>query len=360
MLGFYVAELVFIESADVRTSITITICGDGIVQNDYESCDEGPSGNLGGYGSSTSERQCAAGCSTFGPYCGDAVLQVRFSEECDDGNNTSGDLCSAICKSETAVPPTSPPGGNIPTIPGADPGTTPASTETRVIARGKAYPGSEVNVLLDGKIIGSAVADSNADFQYNSTTLTPGVATLGFWARDASGTQSITTSIVFEIAQSAVTSVSNIFFPPTIKISSAAVVPGALIELSGQTVPTAKVVTDVYAGARATLESVADASGSWALQIDSASLPRGQHNAKSYFELQGSVRSGYGKSIAFAVGDDASSVTSTDMNNDSRINLVDFSIFLLSWNTSNQSSDYNGDGKVNLADFSILLFNWTG
>lgn len=360
VLGLYIGETAYVESADVQTMITITICGDGLLQDEYELCDDGSSNNLGGYASTTNDRQCAPGCLAYGPYCGDDILQVRFDEECDDGNHTAGDLCNATCESETAVPPAIPPTGAIPPVPGATEGTIPGQTETRVVVRGKAYPGSEVNILLDGKVLGSAVADTNANFQYNSTALTPGVATLGFWARDRAGTQSLTTSIVFEVVQSAVTNVSNVFFPPTIAVSAAEVAPGELLTLSGQTVPAATVVTELYTGGRETMQAVADASGLWALQLDTASIPRGRHTAKSYFEEGSTARSGYGRSVAFSVGAGVGGTNSPDMNGDGKVNLVDFSIFLLSWNTSTARADFNGDSSVNLADFSIMLFNWTG
>jgi cysteine-rich repeat protein len=352
--------LSFVESADVQTLVTISICGDGVVQEDYEACDEGPGGNLGQYASSTSARTCAPGCETFGPYCGDDILQVRFTEQCDDGNHVDGDLCSAVCIAETAVPPTTEPSGTIPPR-DAEEGTIDADVETRVVLRGKAYPGSDVSILLDGKVLGSTRADSNADFIYSSSVITPGTASFGFLAEDENGIESITTAIVFEVVQSAVTSVSNIFFPPTIQTSAAVVPPGELLTLSGQTVPEARVVTQIFTGTQETLEALADASGMWALQIDTASIPRGRHNAKSYFQESEAVRSGYGKAVSFEVGEGgAPGSLSPDINGDGKTNLVDFSIFLLSWNTTDPRADFNGDGAVNLADFSIMLFNWTG
>lgn len=357
LIALYIAEITFVESADVQTQIVITICGDGVLQDEFETCDEGSGGNLGGYASSTSLRQCAPGCQSFGPYCGDDVLQVRFGEACDDGNHTVGDLCNASCQSETAVPPGG--SGSIPGVPGADPGQIPAATETRVVVRGKAYPGSEVNVLLDGKVLGTTRADTNADFFFSTNSVTPGTASFGFWARDKKGNQSITTSVIFEVVQSAATTIGNVFFPPTIAVNKADVEPGELLEISGQTIPEAKVVTEMYAGASERMEAKADAEGSWAVQIDTQSIPRGSHTAKSFFE-SASVRSGYGKLVSFSVGGATVGEGSSDINGDAKVNLVDFSIFLLSWGTANAASDFNGDGTVNLADFSILLFNWTG
>ncbi|XXY44390.1 DUF4215 domain-containing protein [Sorangium sp. So ce269] len=64
-------------------------CGDAVV-NGEEQCDDGDGNNTGGYG------KCAPGC-VYGPYCGDGERQALY-EECDDGNNRSGDGCSSACE----------------------------------------------------------------------------------------------------------------------------------------------------------------------------------------------------------------------------------------------------------------------
>ncbi|MDP9033190.1 MAG: DUF4215 domain-containing protein, partial [Myxococcota bacterium] len=71
-----------------------TICGDGIVAGN-EQCDNGTANNTGGYG------KCSPTC-TLGPYCGDAIVQ-NPPEQCDDGTNlaTYGGLaksCGPGCK----------------------------------------------------------------------------------------------------------------------------------------------------------------------------------------------------------------------------------------------------------------------
>ena len=47
-----------------------------------------------------------------------------------------------------------------------------------------------------------------------------------------------------------------------------------------------------------------------------------------------------------------------DINGDGSVNIVDFSIMLSKWNTSDPGADLNKDGAVNVVDFSILLSNW--
>lgn len=66
-------------------------CGDGVVDSLFgEQCDDGV--NDGGYG------ECDEGC-VNGPFCGDGVLQPA-EEQCDDGNRSNGDGCSAACTRE--------------------------------------------------------------------------------------------------------------------------------------------------------------------------------------------------------------------------------------------------------------------
>ena len=352
----------FAFAANVQTSVSMLVCGDAFASAG-EVCDDGI--NIGGYGSTTAERKCLPGCQAFSEYCGDGILQVRFSEQCDDGNTVATDLCSLSCR--TLAPAGqqttsgSPSVGSTPFIPGASPGLLSSETQTRVVLRGKAYPNTVVNVLLDGKIKGTTLADSNADFQYSSTEITAGTATFGFTAKDQNGIESITTSVVFDVAQSAVSTVANVFFPPTIQVSERQVPKGDPLTVSGYSVPKASVASEIAGGAKTTLNATADATGAWAIRVDTSSLSDGLHTVKAFFKQEGGIQSGFGKSISFSVGAGAFADTGTaDLNGDSKINLVDFSIFLLKWQSDDIQSDFNADGTVNLGDFSIMLFNWTG
>lgn len=348
------------EATDIGTAVYISICNDGLV-GQGEVCDAGAGNNTGAYASTTADRVCAPGCLSWGPYCGDGILQVRFGEECDNGagNSTTG-ICSTQCRS---IPPAPPPGapsrGSVAQLP-AVPGVISGEKETRVVLKGKAFPLSTIAVLLDGKVIGTTRSDTNADFLYSSSQVTPGTATFGFSGKDSGGIESITSSVVFEVVQSAITTVANVFLPPTIRTNADRVPPGDPLTLSGHTVPFA--TTTVLISPNTTpLTATADALGAWAIRVDTASLKLGFHSAKAAFQLDSLVKSGYGKAISFYVGTDLPpAAASPDLNGDDKVNLVDFSIFLLSWNTDNPKTDLNQDGTTNLADFSIMLFRWTG
>lgn len=350
------------DATDLPTSVTVSICGDAFV-NSNEACDDGVGFNNGQYGSSTSERHCNADCTSFGPYCGDGILQVRFTEACDDGNNIAGDLCASACTTEIPVPPqgSGPPTvGAVPYNPSAPQGQIPAVSQTKVVLRGKAYPNANMKILLDGKEIGRTVADANADFLFSSTEVTPGTATFGFVAMEPDGSTSVSSSVVFEVLQGAVTTVANVFLPPTIVLGAMQLEPGSPLTISGRTVPKAKVTTQISGAGGSSLSADADTSGKWALQLDTAPLAKGAHAAKAYFQLSDTVKSGFGKAVSFTIGAVAGGAKSPDLNKDGKVNLVDFSIFLLSWNSADDEPDFNSDGAVNLADFSIMLFAWTG
>lgn len=69
-------------------SATIYFCGDGTV-NPNEQCDDG---NM------TSGDGCSAQC--LNEFCGDGTTQAGLGEQCDDGNTNSEDGCDAQCQTE--------------------------------------------------------------------------------------------------------------------------------------------------------------------------------------------------------------------------------------------------------------------
>lgn len=351
---------------EVPTYIYVTICNDGII-NPGEVCDDGQGNNTGGYGSSIQNRVCNSTCSGWGPYCGDNILQVLHGEECDDGNNDSGDFCSETCEEEQASSPAAPvPAGNIPSI-SAPKGNLNSSFPTKVIIKGKAYPNSDVNILLDGEVISVIKADTNADFTFSTTNITPGISTFGFWAKDKRDLRSIAFTATFEIIDNAVTTVAGVFLPPTIELSNSELKSGELLNINGQSIPEVKVYTHVNSEEEIIIEASANEQGDWGAQVDTAALESDSfHTAKAYFELEkleaGTIQSGFSRAVSFFVGEKkpVEDIISADLNGDGKVNLIDFSIFLIRWGSDDAQADFDENGIVNLFDFSILLFYWTG
>jgi cysteine-rich repeat protein len=340
------------------TSLTISICGDSIV-NAGEQCDV--PGDTGLYSTTIAGRQCTTVC-RWAPYCGDGVLQTVFNEECDDGNNTSNDFCSADCKDERADSGGGSQGGGGSS--GSGGRDTPLG-DTRVSIQGRSYPNSTVTILRDGEVVSTVRANSRGEFLLNVES-EPGAATFSFWANDAAGTRSATYSTTFDVTQGAVTTATGILIPPTLRATPTTINPGETITLSGQTVPNVTVEVQIGQNVR-TLTATADATGAWQIVFPTAGLAPQTYPARARFiDRTGllSVTSNYGTAVQLFVGVEGRAASNADLNRDGRVNLTDFSILIFWWGTnggnSNPPADINGNSRVSLEDFSILLFNWTG
>lgn len=340
------------------TTLNLAVCGNSLVDAG-EQCDV--PGETGVYSTSILGRQCKANC-TFGPYCGDGILQIAFSEQCDDGNNDSGDFCSETCQVEPAG---SGGGGSSGGGSSSRGGDSSDLGETQINIEGRAYPGQTVHIILDGDEVGTVRADSGGRFDF-ATAASPGTVTMGFWALDADRNRSITFNTTFDVTQGAITNVNGLLLPPTLIASAQNLNPGDLITFSGQAIPDSTV--EVHIGDDVIVETTtSDASGFWNLIVNTSSLTSAEYLAKARYILGSSgltTQSSYSTALQLFVGVDGSPTTPSDLNRDGFVDLIDFSILIFWWQTAGGDSeppaDINGNGNVGLEDFSILLFNWSG
>ncbi len=340
------------------TSLSLSICGNALV-DDGEQCDV--PGETGVYSTTIAGRQCSATC-FFGPYCGDGILQTTFGEECDDANNDDNDFCSSICKIEPAG---SGGGGSSGGGSGGGGGSSREPGDTEISVSGLAYPGRTVNILLDTENVGNVRAAANGRFEF-STEASPGTATMGFWSTDTNNVRSITFNTTFDVTQGAITNITGVILPPTLRVSDQNVNPGERIVASGQTIPNALVELHVNAS-EFIATTTSDSVGLWSLELDTGRLRVAEHTLRARsVTLNGQLRtqSGFSSALQLFVGVDGRVTTPSDLNRDTRINLIDFSILIFWWGTnagnSDPTADINGNGRVGIEDFSILLFNWTG
>lgn len=340
------------------TTLILSICGNGLV-DDPEQCDV--PGETGLYSTTIAGRQCTISCN-WGPYCGDGILQTSFTEECDDGNNDNGDFCSAICKVEPAG---SGGGGSSGGGSGGGGGRDDDLGDTLISITGLSYPGRTINILLDTENVGSVRAGNDGRFEF-STDADPGTASLGFWATDGAGTRSITFNTTFDVTQGAVTNISGIILPPTIRVANQNVNPGDQVTVSGQSVPNAQIELHLN-NREQVLTTTAAADGNWSILLNTASLRAAEYTLKARsITGTGTLKSesGFSSALQLFVGVEGKATRPSDLNRDSKVNLIDFSILIFWWGTnggnSNPPADINGNGRVSIEDFSILLFNWTG
>jgi cysteine-rich repeat protein len=289
-------------------------------------------------------------------------LQTQYTEECDDGNNDNADFCSAICKIEPAG---SGGGGSSGGGSGGGGGSDTELGNTLISVTGLAYPGRTVNIILDSETVGSVKANNLGRFDF-TTDASPGTASLGFWATDAQNTRSVTLNTTFDVTQGAVTNITGIILPPTIRVTNANINPGDIVVVSGQAVPNATIELQIGSSAP-TNKTTSAGDGNWSISLNTSGLSPKEHLLKAR-SVSGTppllTQSSYSSALQLFVGVNGQATKPSDLNRDNKINLIDFSILIFWWGTnggnSNPSADINGNGKVGIEDFSILLFNWTG
>jgi cysteine-rich repeat protein len=294
-----------IMAAQINTSVTITVCGNGIIES---------------------------------------------GEECDDNNNTSGDGCSSACQTEV-VPSSRVGGGSI------------LIETTRVVLRGRAYPGALIHILESGKELLTTTAGYRGDFMAEIFDAIPGTYIFGFWAIDKNNLRSITFNVTVEVTRGTLTTIKDIFIPPTIGLNRNVVEKAETLNVSGQAAPQSKVEINVDSG-KIIEKVVTDDLGDWFYSLDTGRLEKGIHNIYARASTVDGLLSYFSNVLEFGVGVNLppkkGACPDADLNKDNRVNLIDFSILLYWWGKNNDCADQNSDGIVDLVDFSIMLYYWTG
>ena len=298
--------------------------------------------------------------------CGDGIIDS--GEQCD-GSNFGGQTCAGLgyttgilgcnnCNFDTS---------NCITVTGGGGGAgtyIPIAVLTKVILSGRAYPGSDVYVLSDGKLTDIVKADSKASFKAEIEDITPGVWSFSVWAIDKNKIKSITYTLTFRVAADTITTVSGIFLPPTINIDKNSLNRGEILNIFGQTVPNVQV--DVHILSEEIIEKIeSDEIGAWLLAFNTQFLEQGSHVSKAQSQITPEEKSGFGQVLTFYIGKAVPPELNpicpeADLNKDGRVNLVDFSVLLYWWGKENACADQNRNGIVDLSDFSIMLYYWTG
>ncbi len=319
--------------------------------------------------------------------CGNVNLEEE--EDCDGnlfGNNTcislgfdSGSLvCTPSCQLSTvncvakAYEGGSPGGGggggsrggSAGSSQGYDPGAE-TENETKIVVRGKSYPQADVHILVDGAVIGIVKTDSKADFYFETTDISPGVANFGFWSEDVDGLKSTLLTLTFRVISGAVTNISGVYISPSINIDNKSVKQGDDVTIYGQTVPGSTIKVHINSIEEHIERADSEDSGRWQLVFNTEPLEEDFHTAKAYFEVESDenvIKSGFSKLVSFYVGREGGEMPCPegDLNHDGRVNITDFSILLYYWGTDDLCSDQNQNGTVDLIDFSIVMYYWTG
>ena len=306
--------------------------------------------------------------------CGNGIKEA--GEQCD-GTDLAGQTCVGLgyvggtlsCNSNCTINTsacTSGGGG------GGGGVYVPPVVETKVNFSGRAYPKSTVTLLKDAQISATTIAGSDANFQISVSGLSGGNYIFSVYSEDNKGNRSSLLTFPVGITSGATTQISGIFIAPTIAVDKSEVKRGDNVAIFGQSVPNSEITIAVNSEEEFFGKTPADKDGVYLYNFDTSPLAMEQHFAKSKAAVGGAISS-FGKTVSFLVGNKtvftqpSKCPPKADLNNDCRVNLVDFSIAAF-WYKRTLSAEFkskeverlSGGGKIDLVDFSIMAFYWTG
>jgi len=241
---------------------------------------------------------------------------------------------------------------------------TPAGVAS-VVFKGKAYPGSYVTILRNGAVATTLSADPAANFESTLTGLPAGIWTFELWSEDKEGRKSLTLSFPTALTAGTITTFSGLFLPPTIDLDTVILAKGEILNIFGYTYPESEVNIFINSESEIVKKVKAGNDGGWLFALDTSIIETGDHSTRSKAVSPESEISPFSQSLSFKVLKEGEErpCQRADLNSDSKVNLIDFSILLYSWgqhNPSNACADLSSDGVVGLIDFSIMMYYWTG
>ncbi len=274
---------------------------------------------------------------------------------CGDGSCNGTETCSTCPADCGACPPVAGGGGGAGIIP-------------QILFKGLAYPASKVTILKDGQVAALTLAGLDAKFEVGLSGLSSGNYNFGIWAADSSGQRSTIRTFNLTILPGVNLVISGIFLPPTVSLDKAQIKRGDLLNIFGQTVPSAEVSITVSSEEPLFKKISADENGAWFYKLDTSEIEYGEHAAKARSTTKQDI-SDFSQLVYFRVSASSKEnpllktfILKGDFNNDNRVNLVDFSIAAYWYKRPSppQKIDLNNDGTVDLVDFSIMAYYWTG
>jgi hypothetical protein len=277
--------------------------------------------------------------------------------------------------SQTPPPPPPPPppthsGGGGGGGGGYVPPSSPNQSGGTVTISGRAFPLSDVVVLQDGQIVASTIADPDANFDVSVSGLSTGNYIFSLYGQDSSGNRSNTFTFPKYVATSTTVTIGSVFISPTISVNKSEVKQGDVIQIFGQSTPSSTIDIQVHSAKELSLNTESDSNGVYLYNLNTAVLNMGQHLTESEAVIGNDISS-LSNAVSFQVGNENVSQSlngcppnylAADLNDDCRVNLVDFSIMAYWYGRSNPPAIVLLDHtkNVDLADFSILAYYWTG
>jgi len=280
----------------------------------------------------------------------DTVAET-ISLSLSDTQATSLDANSTAQINFSALPPVFVPGvGGIPT-----------AKVNKVSFSGKVYPQAKLSIVAmkEGSpaIKKDSVSSSSGKFEITFSGLSAGSMAYALVVQDKDGRSAQTKIYDLNLLNSqSELDVNDILISPTIGFARSTVTKGDLLAIVGYATPLSKLeieVDDKLIDAIVT----AGADGSYKYLLNTIDLTLENHTVRARQITSDGVQSEFSpRKIFFTTN---LTVPKTDFNNDGKISISDWSIFLSHWFSVDPATrlldDLNGDGKVDTSDFSIFV-----
>ncbi len=220
---------------------------------------------------------------------------------------------------------------------------------------GYASPNALVTFLRSGTVAGTAAANSAGLFDKTLTGLDPGVQTFSLYGSDVDGKTTLTLSFETNIMSGITLTLSGFLLPPTISVRSETFKRTDPPSTNGRT-RIDSTVTAFFNSDPISKQVEVDSAGRWSARITDV-FHLGTHTTNALVQDHDGSQSVVSQTLQFLVE------ISADLNNDTKVNLTDFSILMFNYGRSsppNKLADINDNGPVDLVDFSVMMFYWTG
>ncbi|MDD5527420.1 MAG: hypothetical protein PHO56_00375 [Patescibacteria group bacterium] len=253
-------------------------------------------------------------------------------------------------------------GGPPPVNPPSVPPTAGGGLVSKPLAftiSGQAFPGAKIflsQISSQGislvKDAGTASADGG--FSISTTGFSSGGYTFSLIVQDKNGFQTQAKIYNFSFSITPV-EIDNVVVPPTIDLLRSVLTRGDFIKVIGFAAPNNEVTAQLDNGKTYSIK--AGVSGAYQILINTAALPYGNHSVVVWQTDHDSGLEG-DRSLTRNFLVSPLTAFSVDYNNDGKIDIQDWSIFLTLWQQQDKRADLNGDGKFDISDFSIFLADY--
>lgn len=234
---------------------------------------------------------------------------------------------------------------------------------SRVELKGVAYPGSRVEILQKVKYATEyrPVADSAITILHDGTfsvlagNLAEGDYFFSLQAQDRDGARGNALLLPITLHGYDDFIKEDILMSPTLELEKSALNISDFLKIKGYGFGYGKMELEI--DGKFVQEGEADSYGFYALSFPVKSLESGTHYLKIRSRLRTGLASIFSNPVAFKVFELA--FPETDFNQDNKVDISDWSIFLFRWSSQDpglkQKIDIDKNGKIDIVDFSIFL-----